>query len=353
MLRLIVYISRLFLTRLAVSSLGMVVLAGLLDSLANASEISASDIDWGAIRYVTLRAPVIFDQIFLFSLMLALLLTFVSLIRRNELVALQGMGLSVFAQIRALAPVILIACAAAGFYIDRTLPGSVQALNDWGIGAYAGGNVSTDEPLWINDNDLFVRISGREGLSKLRDVTFFQRDDNGDVLGVTWAEEANYNSEIWTLDGISSLSVEGVEKPPQALVVWDTSQTPLMIDKLAAEPRDLSVDDMQSFASIRGSGSRPSAAYKVWYFKRLILPASGLAMLLFAAPLMQRVGRRETGTGALIIGVGIGFLFIMVDGIVATTGSNGALTPLIAALAPSLVLAGAGIYMWLQSEILG
>ena len=113
MRRLIIYISKIFLARWLVTIFGMVVLVGLLDSLANASAIAASGTEGGALRYMMLRAPVIYDLVFLFSVMLALLLTFVSLIRRNELVAIQGIGLSVFAQVRALMPVVLVVSVAS------------------------------------------------------------------------------------------------------------------------------------------------------------------------------------------------------------------------------------------------
>jgi len=174
----------------------MVVLVGLLDSLANASSIAASE-EGSALRYMILRAPVIFDLVFLFSLMLALLLTFVSLIRRNELVAVQGLGLSVFAQIRMLTPVVLIVSIASVFFIDRTLPPSVQALNAWGIAEYKQGTVSEDHPLWLNDNGLFIRMKGRTGLNVLLDLTFFHRDQAGYLQRVTWAEGATYNGADW------------------------------------------------------------------------------------------------------------------------------------------------------------
>lgn len=353
MLRLIVYLSKIFLARWSVTAFGMVVLVGLLDSLANASDISASGVEGGALRYMSLRAPVIFDQIFLFSLMLALLLTFVSLIRRNELVALQGIGLSVFAQVRALAPVVVGAAIASGIFIDRMLPPSVQALNDLGIGEYQGGNVTEDEPLWVNDNQVFVRMQGRDGLNTLTKLTFFLRDERGHVEGVTWADRAEYTGNAWLLSGTSTLNIDGSNTQAEALAMWNTSQTPLLIDKLAAEPRNLSVTDLAAFASFRGSGSRPSAAYKVWHLKRLFLPLSAFAMLVLAAPVMQRLGRRDSGTGALIIGVGISFLFMIVDGITATMGANGALLPSVAALGPTIVLTGIGLHLWLRQEILG
>lgn len=352
MLRLILYLSKMFLGLWLVTIFGMVALVGVLDSLANASAIAASGSDGGAFRYMLLRAPILFDLVLLFSIMLALLLTFVSLIRRNELVALQGVGLSVLAQIRALTPVVLLISVGSILFIDQTLPRAVYELNAWGIGEYKEGTITEDQPLWVNDDGLFVRMKGRIGLDVLTDLTFFHRDRAGYLQRVTWAKRAQYIDGDWALGGIETLIVDNAESPPPPIDTWQTDQTPLLIDKLAAEPRDLALGDLSSFASFRGSGSRPSAAYKVWHLKRLSLPLSAMALLLLAAPIMQRLGRRDTGTKELIIGVGASFLFMIVDGIVITMGSNGALPPTIAALGTSVTLAGIGLYLWLRQEIL-
>ncbi len=352
MLRLVIYLSKIFLARWAVTVFGMVVLVGLLDSLANASEIAASGIEGGAMRYMMLRAPVIFDLVFAFSLMLALLLTFVSLIRRNELVALQGIGRSVFAQIRALIPVVLITTLMVSVFIDRALPPSVQALNDLGIGEYKDKTISEEDALWVNDDGMFVRMQGREGLNTLTKLTFLQRDQTGHVRGITRADRAIYIGDGWRLINARGLPADGLENPIPALAFWETSQTPLLIDKLAAEPRDLSVQDLIAFAAFRGSGSRPSAAYRVWYLKRFALPFTALAMLCLAAPIMQRLGRRDSGTGALIIGVGISFMFMIIDGLLATMGASGALNAAMAAFAAPVILGGSGLYLALKQEIL-
>ena len=195
-------------------------------------------------------------------------------------------------------------------------------------------------------------MKGRIGLDILTDLTFFHRDRGGYVQRVSWAQSATYQNGSWALEGIETLTVDNAEDPPPPLTSWVTNQTPLLIDKLAAEPRDLALEDLRAFASFRGSGSRPSASYKVWSIKRLSLPFSALALLLLAAPIMQKLGRRDTGTLELILGVGISFLFMIVDGILITMGANGALLPEIAALGAPIVISAIGLYLWLNQEIL-
>jgi len=58
-------------------------------------------------RYMSYRAPVIFDRIFVFTIHVAVLLTFVKLIRNHELVALLGFGVSTLKQMALLTPAVV------------------------------------------------------------------------------------------------------------------------------------------------------------------------------------------------------------------------------------------------------
>ncbi|MEO0982640.1 MAG: LptF/LptG family permease [Pseudomonadota bacterium] len=352
MWKLRLYVSLLFLSRWAVATFGMMLMVGLLDSLANANEIAANAEQGGALRYMYLRAPVIFDQVFLFTLMLALLLTFVSLIRRNELVALQGIGMSVLAQARALGPVVVLTTVASGYAIDRTLPSAVRALDAWGIGDYRGGNVSEEEPLWLNDNGRFVRITGRVGATGLLNLMFFDRDELGHVRGVMWAERATYveGGAGWALEGVSTARIQGAANSDPPPNMWRTDQLPSMIARLAAEPRNLSIRDLHRFSQLSGSGSRPSGAYRVWHISRWILPLTAFAFLLVAAPIMQRTGRRENGSIAMMIGLGAGFVFLIFDGVAKTMAGAGSMSPWMAGLGPTIIFGLIGVYLSLRQE---
>ncbi len=354
MWKLRLYLSQVFLSRWFVTTFGILILIALLDSLANASEIAAAEEGGSALRYLWLRLPVIFDQIYLFALMLALLLTYVSLIRRNELVAVQGVGMSISTQVRMLAPVVVAVSAVAAFAIDRALPPAVRALDAWGVADYEGGNVSAEEPLWLNDGGTFVRITGRRGVDGLLNLMFFERDELGHVRSVSWAQSAQYIEADggWRLSGVEVARVQGAGAPPDPKLIWETNQDPSIIARLAAEPRNLAIDDLDRLARLRGSGSRPSSAYRVWQIGRYVMPLTALVFLVFAAPVMQRTGRRETGTMAMVVGLGCGFVFLIVDGIAKTMSAAGAMSAWAAGVGPTLIFGLIGVYLWLRQETL-
>lgn len=351
MLRLAWYLSKLLLLRWVASAAGLVLLIGFVDSLSKTSEIADSDGGTG-LDYMFLRAPIIFDQIFLFTLAIAILLTLVSLIRRNELVALHGFGLAPTVQLRIFAPVVIFITVISGLFIDMRLPASVRALNVWGIADYKGGSISEDTPLWLNDQakNMSVSITGRAGLDQLTGLTFYLRNEEGILRGVAKAREATYRNGGWDLDGTQITSLE----PSAELMLtrWETQQSPGLIDRLAAEPRHLDLSDLNRFERLRGSGSRPSSAYRVWRLKRLTLPLAGVAILMLCIPMMQRLGRRDSGTAAMVLTLGVSFVFLILDGIAATLGAKGAMSPLIASVGLSGGLVLVGIYLMLRQELL-
>jgi lipopolysaccharide export LptBFGC system permease protein LptF len=107
---------------------------------------------------------------------------------------------------------------------------------------------------------------------------------------------------------------------------WTTSQTPTSIARLAAEPRDLSLSEMRNFMKPGNSGAKPSFAYAFWHAHRLTRPLAALILLIACAAMMQRTGREDTGDKTLILGITLGFVFLIIDGAMATFAASGGLS---------------------------
>ena len=362
MLKFLAYLSRSFIATWLTVVFGFLVLIGLLDSLANGADIVASGEGFkGTFRYMFLRAPVIFDRIFVFTLVVAILLTYVKLIRQHELVALLGFGISATRQVLLLVPVVAAASLASITFIDFAMAPAVRSLQAWGIGEYKVKNITEDNPLWLEDNGDIVRATDRLSYQTLADIQIFERDDLGEVERVLWADRATFNGDDgdgWTLKGIKELQVAGADGESRTAQrvdgerLWQTDQTPTSIARLAAEPRDLSLSEMRNFMRPGNSGSQPSFAYAFWHAHRLTRPIAALVLLIACAALMQRTGREDTGDRTLILGITLGFFFLIVDGALATFAASGSISVTPAIVFPLLAFGLFAAFLLTRTEAL-
>lgn len=352
MIRLAIYISKTFIFSWLIVTFGFLILIGLLDSLANSNEIAASGRGGAAtFEYMLYRAPVIFDRVLLFTVVVAMLLTYVKLIRQHELVALIGFGLSVPKQIAMLAPAVFGVTTLAVLIINTAMPPSVRALQAWGVGEYKRTSISEKKPLWLQDGTRIVRAAGRPNMETLTDLQFFDQEENGQISIISWVKRATYDFEqkLWILDGVERATSRD-RFTPGPFTRWLSEQTPTSIAKLAADPRDLAFVDMRKFRTEGNSGSSPSFAYGFWYLHRMTRPLAALILLLCAVPIMQRTGREETGDKALIIGIAAGFIYLVLDGALSTFAVSGGLSIAWAVALPLAVFGWIGSYLMLKTE---
>lgn len=361
MWRFLSYLTKSFLFTWLTVAFGFLVLIGLLDSLANGGDILADDGNFiDTFRYMSFRAPVIFDRIFIFTIHVAVLLTFVKLIRNHELVALLGFGISPPKQIALLTPAVVGAAVFSVIVINLFMPPSVRALQEWGIGEYKIKNVTEAKPLWMEDGGRLMRASQRFDMKTLGSLELIDRSESsGSVSQIVWAERAVYQpTGNWELSGVETLPIEQTDGKPRLTLktsktmIWETKQTPQSIARLAAEPRDIALSDMKGFMEKGSSGSKPSFAYVFWYWHRVTRPLAAFILLLCAAPIMQRTGRQDTGDKALITGITIGFIFLIMDGAMATFAASGGVATSYAIVFPLALFALGGLFMLLRTESL-
>ncbi len=352
MIRLAKYISKTFIIMWLIITFGFLLMIGLLDSLANGSEIMAGGKGFAAtFEYMTYRAPVIFDRVLLFTIMVAILLTYVKLIRNHELVALLGFGLSIPRQFLMLAPAVLLVSLLSVLFINTAMPPAVRALQSWGVGEYKRTKISEEKPLWMLDGRRIVRAAGRQSHDVLTDLQFFNQEDNGDISLISWAKKARYDEKIklWRLENVKRISVDE-NMIPTPMGAWVSDHTPKSIARLAADPRDLSLKDMRKFRLEGNSGDKPGFAYGFWHLHRITRPLAALVLLLCAIPIMLRTGREETGDKALFIGLGVGFLYLILDGALSTFAVSGGIGIYMAVFFPLAIFTIIGSYLILKHE---
>ncbi|MBB4659288.1 LptF/LptG family permease [Parvularcula dongshanensis] len=350
--RFAVYLSGMLASRWAMAAIASVTLIGLLDSLANSSEIAERAEAMGAggaTTYLIQRMPVIFDRTLLVAILLAVVLTYVSLVRRREIVALTAAGLSAFRQVVLIAPMTLLIAGLSILIVDTAMPSAVRGLQSWGAPGYSGDLLSDEDPLWIADQGRIVRIASRRGPETFGDVQIYDIGEDGAPSAITFADTATWRGdEEWELGGTRVVSLEPGAPKPSAR--WRSEQTPASLDRVIAEPRDLSLADMQALEQLRGSGSRPGFTYQTWFIHRLTRPLAALALVLCSVPLMQQLSRQASGDLAMIGCLALGFGYLIFDGVMLSFAEAGATKPGWAIAFPIGLFALLGVYLCLSRE---
>ena len=346
---------RMIALRFLAIALGISIFALSLELLINAKELQALRPGDGSIllEYFILRSPAVLANYMSISLLLAMLLVLTELSYRNEIVALWSAGLSPARMIVLLLPLAFLAGAAQFLLRDQAIPSTVPQLRDWGIGDYGRSklNVSEKDPIWMRaGSDILRAGSANADSTELKDVIIFRRDANGLLHEQIYAETATLSGDRWTLRPVLVYYRDNLTPSRLDTLVYSGAMKPAQAGARSGEPEEMSLSDLAYFIDNRGFGIRPVWVYETWHHKRISLLFSSLLMIALCIPLASRF-RRGGGLGVLFaIGIGLGFLFFVVDGISVTMGELGFVAPWLAAWMPVAAFGLLAVVLTLRAE---
>jgi lipopolysaccharide export system permease protein len=375
------YAARSLLTHLATTLSGFVAFLLLLDLMNRGDEVverhGASVL--ALAKYAALRLPDLASFILPFAVLIASLLMLAKFARNNEIMALKASGLSFYRLLLNLAPAALLVGLLHFVVSDQVVPRTTRVLQEWDAVAQPaapakGGAASNGAPTspsdnvpltapspgarksgdWIRDGDAYVQIGAvLAGGKELRGVTIFERQGHAVLNERLMAERALFDDTGWRLLKVQRLSLaDGQDRRAERIAEmrWVTSLTPDHLADLTTDPATLSVAEVWRFVSHPEVGSRPVDFYETWLLRKIALPLVTLMMVLLAAPVAQGL-QRHGGLGAgLAVGIGLGFLYFVTDGLMMTLGEMGTISPMIAAWTPTALFAAIGISALLKIE---
>lgn len=343
-------LTRMVLIRFIFILLGISIFVITLDVVTYAKEILALDNGSPAIvfSYFLMRAPGTLSTFLPISVLLAMLLVLMELSYRNEMPAIWSAGISPMRLVLMLLPFALMAGGLNFLLNDRAVPDAAPTLREWGVGDYGEKKLKVGgerDPIWMRaGRDVLRAGSANAQATELEDVIIFRRDESGLLREQIMAKHAVLSQDRWHLSNVLVYYRDNL--PPNRLdqMIYSGSFRPAAAGARSGDPEEMSMSDLSYFIENSGFGIRPTWVYQTWWHKRLTLFVTALAMVALCIPLAVRF-RRGGGIGVMFAaGIGLGFLFFIVDGISLTMGELGFVTPWFAAWAPVLGLAAvAGI----------
>ncbi len=348
-------ISRMVFARFVVILLGISVFVITLEVIAYVDDIlevhNRELIGLG--KYALMRLPATVSTFIGMSTLLALLLTLSELSYRGELVPIWASGMSPFGLIVMLTPLAILLGALNFVINDVAIPKTEPILQSWGIGEYGSKKLKVGEkdPIWMRSGtDILRAASSNAKSTKLEGVTIFRRDPKGHLTEQIMAEKAELMNGRWELNNVIIYYRQNLAPSRLNKLIYSGALKPAAAGARSGDPEAMSLSGLNYFIENAGFGIRPAHVYQTWWHKRVSLIVSALLMVVVCVPLASGF-RRGGGIGKMFaIGVLLGFVFFVFDGVSLTLGELGVLVPWMAAWLPVAIFLGIGSYTLLKAE---
>lgn len=348
-------LTRMVLVRFVSILIGISLFVLTLEVVAYAKEIlAAGHGSLGFIfHYAIMRSPAVLAVFLPMSLLLAMLLTMTELSYRNELTAIWGAGVSPLRIVSMLLPVAIITGGMLFLLNNYAAPAAAPTLRAWGIADYADKKVQLGEkdPLWMRSGpDILRAAAANDDATTLEDVVIFRRDAQGLLHEQIFAKTAHLEGDRWNLSDVTIYTRFNLPPNRLATLIYSGAMKPAAAGARSGDPEEMTLSDLSYFISNAGFGVRPVWVYQTWWHKRLTALLTTIAMIALCIPLASHF-RRGGGIGVLFaVGVGLGFIYFIIDGIAMSVGELGFVTPWLAAWMPTLVFALLAVAMSLRAE---
>ncbi|MFQ3595840.1 MAG: LPS export ABC transporter permease LptG [Sphingomonadaceae bacterium] len=350
------YTARLFLLRTLGFLAGLVLILQTLDLLGESGRILAIEGNGEAElwRYVSLRLPQLIALFLPFSVLLATLLTFMTLNQNSEIVIFKAAGLSAH---QILSPLILAGLLVAGvsfLFNERVLTRAQETFDRWKAVEYRPIPPPGKRPgdTWVRSGNDLIRagaVSGEGDGTRLSDVTVFDRVDDRLVLRIDAAAARPIASGWQLIDGRRFDLATGTQEP------FETLELPL-----AATPEQFNIRDVEArhtpfwhlLPALRAleAAGRPTAALRAQAHHKIAGPMSAALMPLLGAVAAFGLARSGKVFLRAVIGLALGFLYFVTDNFAMAMADFGNLPPIVAAWAPFLLFLLVGESVLFRTE---
>jgi lipopolysaccharide export system permease protein len=349
------FLSRMILLRFFVLLISITFFVLTLETVSLLGQIKAINpsVFVSVAEYALARSPAIASTFLPFCLLLALLISITELSYRNELTAIWSAGISPSRLVVMLVPVAVVVGALQFLISDQAVPAAAPYLHNWGIGDYAAKStyVNPGDPIWIRSGpDVIQTKIINADQTEMKNLIIFRRQSDGLLIQQLYAESAKLAGDHWELKNINVFD-RGGRVPYHLNDMIYPGTIRLLSGAPTDDPQEMTMTQISDYIAHDGYGQRPKYVYQTWWHKRISPFIIAMIMIALCVPLATRF-RRGGGLGPLLgVGVGMGFLFFVCDGVAASIGEIGLVAPWLAAWTPIIVFGAIAAGLVARTEL--
>ena len=304
-------------------------------------------------RYFFFKVPLMLTQITPPAVIVAILLAFGLLSRRNEVIAFRAGGVSlVQTAIPLIAIGIGISVLALGWN-ETVVPYSsrrFQHVNNVEIRKRTVRGILSEREIWYRGAAGFYNI---DHVDRTRGTVYglviYRLDEDFNLQSVLRVPEARWVEGRWITRGAVEQQVD--REAPAVPVPADQVPIPESLDdfvEVQREPEELSYSLLRSRIADLTAKGIDASHYLVDLHLKLALPFASAVLAFVAIPISGRLRRHPSMAATVGLGTAVGFAYWVLLGLANSLGQSGALPPLVAAWAANVVflLVGAALFLY-------
>ncbi len=351
------YLAKLFFARILAVLVMLVLVLMMLDLLAKSGDILAVEGNGQGdlLTYAELRIPQLMRQFVPYSVLLATILTLVTLNQNSEVISMKAAGLSAH---QVLAPLLLTAglVSVASFAFNETVVTKATAkLKAWEDAEF--GPIPQESRIksnvYLTDGEGIlsaVNITGAGNGLRMTGVTWYERGEGGMIRRQLRAANATYANPGWLMENVTRFDARSADTSTIDSIVVGEKLTPAQIELEAVNPDTQGFFELSDSIDAYEAAGRRTAELRAKWWHKLSGPLSAFLMPLLGAVAAFGLARSGQLFVRAVIGMALGFAYFVVDNAALAMGSFGGYPPFLAAWAPFLLFFLIGETVLIRTE---
>ncbi|MBB3034843.1 LPS export ABC transporter permease LptG [Alteriqipengyuania lutimaris] len=338
---LTLYLAKMFSLRILAVLVMLVLVLMMLDLLSTSGEILAvegnSEADlW---RYASLRVPLLIQRFLPYSVLLATIITLVTLNQNSEVIAMKASGLSAHQVLAPLIMTALVVSIATFAFNERVVTRAASELNVWEASEFGALSQAeeTRGSIYLVDGSDILTARGYEAngpAPRLTDVTFYRRSPSGEIVQQIDAPLAVRGNDGWAMQTpqVFTVGTASTTLPDELIVA--PGITPAQIELASVDPAAQPFWQLDGSIDAYRAAGRDTGELEANYWHKISGPLSAMLMPILGAVAGFGLARSGQLFVRAVTGMFLGFAYFVIDNAALAMGDFGGYPPFLAAWAP-------------------
>jgi len=204
--------------------------------------------------------------------------------------------------------------------------------------------LQSQEGFWIREGGNYINVENNIDGSFYTDITIYQVSPANKIETIITSESANFdgtsldmnNVDIFSINEINSSTEITSKKRNNYNLTVSFDQD--LIDSLKKDPKELTTWKIIKQIQFLSINKQTSSIFEVELYKRLVKPATLVAMILLAMIFIFGSNRDSSLGRKIFLGVALGLSFEMISRVGGALSLSYNFSPLIGAVLPTLII---------------